>query len=376
VQSTRLQTQLERVLLELMDDSSGSRSGLSYTTDGPLEAFVHYIYAEYWADDLQHDRFVPEVCIRSHFTSDVVWEYGGAARLAAIPAIGRYHGHDGIAAALDAFGRMLKVTRWEARSIVLTPTVEGECTAFIDLSAEYEIRESGRVLALDEVHVLQILHRGPTDEPQVASVRIHFDEMKLLQHLPKPTNSMIVLICGPSGCGKSTLAKALADEQPAVVVNQDTYFMSEFTAYSVRQSDAHESPASVDWNSLRCNVVQAAAASQLVIVEGHVVACNDELVAMADLCVVLRCTRETGRDRRVHRRERPPEELAELSQYYDTWVWPAFERYAAPALANLMGQSQQNKGKPVCMELDVSDGRPVVEHASEVQTQLRKLQLH
>jgi len=32
-----------------------------------IEAFVRYIYEEYWADDLVHDRFVPTPCIIGTF---------------------------------------------------------------------------------------------------------------------------------------------------------------------------------------------------------------------------------------------------------------------------------------------------------------------
>ena len=28
------------------------------------EAFVNYIYTEYWEDDLVHDRFTPDPCIQ------------------------------------------------------------------------------------------------------------------------------------------------------------------------------------------------------------------------------------------------------------------------------------------------------------------------
>ena len=170
-----------------------SASGLTYEMDGPLEHFVRYIYEEYWADDLKHDKFVPEQCIRSHFATDVVWEYGGSSASPLLPIAGRYHGHEGMSAALSAFGQLLKVKVWEANAIVLAPSgagTSGEVTAFVDLSAEYEIRESGTPIALDEVHVLRLAMGGREKEPQILGVRILFDELALATAIA-PQNSML-----------------------------------------------------------------------------------------------------------------------------------------------------------------------------------------
>ena len=162
-----------------------SASGLAYTLDGPIDEFVRYIYAEYWADDLINDKFVPDECICKHFSEDISWEYGGACTNEMLPIAGRYTGHAGMSSALKLYGELLRVKRWETKSIVLTPDdpTERKVSAFIELSVDYEVRASGTPLSLQEVHVLRINRRGTEDEPQITSVRIMFDELAMSEAL-------------------------------------------------------------------------------------------------------------------------------------------------------------------------------------------------
>ncbi|CAE7319345.1 unnamed protein product [Symbiodinium natans] len=69
--------------------------------------------------------------------------------------------------------------------------------------------------------------------------------------------------------------------------------------------------------------------------EGHLLALDEELVSAARLCVILTSTAEVCKSRRLNRRPRPAEELQELEDYFDKYVWPSFVRYGQPALAAL-----------------------------------------
>ncbi|CAE8695947.1 unnamed protein product, partial [Polarella glacialis] len=143
----------------------------------------------------------------------------------------------------------------------------------------------------------------------------------------------LILVCGPSGCGKSTLAEALAfSVQGVALVQQDQFFTRPFVSYSDRSDDSFEGPAHIDWEGLRHSVQLKVESAALVIVEGHLVAVDQELVAMATLVVTLRCPQDVCKDQRLRRRPRPPQETEELSKYIDRFVWPAFLLYGLPAL--------------------------------------------
>jgi len=195
-----------------------------------------------------------------------------------------------------------------------------------------------------------------------------FDELEeFYMNLLEATPGCVVLICGPSGCGKSTLALALAAAAaplPAAVVGQDAYFARPFAPYSCRVDDSFEGPEHVDWERLRLAVSEHAKSHRLVAVEGHIVAADAALVAMADLCVILECSHDVCRQRRVNRRERKPEEKLELSKYFDDFVWPAFLKYGLPALGSLQ-RSCDASGTPV-VKLDVAGSRPTQQLVHEI----------
>lgn len=163
-----------------------SASGLSYSPDS-LKEFVRYIYAEYWADDLVHDRFVPTPCILAHFGPSVSWEYGSPVRSEGVPLIGCYEGHDGMSSFLENFGKTVKVNRWELVTLGLSDEEEllddgVVATAFVELDADYTIRRTSRRLKLNEVHVIKLGKRGD-GEPQILGVRILFHTNALLDAL-------------------------------------------------------------------------------------------------------------------------------------------------------------------------------------------------
>eukprot|EP00656_Telonema_subtile_P024385 TRINITY_DN2654_c0_g1_i3.p1 TRINITY_DN2654_c0_g1~~TRINITY_DN2654_c0_g1_i3.p1 ORF type:complete len:240 (+),score=51.34 TRINITY_DN2654_c0_g1_i3:25-744(+) len=152
-------------------------SGLSYTQED-VYSFVRYIYAEYWADDLKNDRFVPDVCIRGHFDADVRWTYGGPTANPRLPLVGEYTGHDGMSAFLGGFGELFQVDRWEASKLSLVDGPDGEVIAYVELDAQYRLRDTGVTVHLDELHTLKV-RKNHEGEPQICSVRILFDQPAL-----------------------------------------------------------------------------------------------------------------------------------------------------------------------------------------------------
>lgn len=178
--------------------------------------------------------------------------------------------------------------------------------------------------------------------------------------------SPVFLVCGPSGSGKSTLSAALAELlSGAIVISQDNYFIKRFSAYSTRTDDSHEAPSNLAWDAIHFDVEKLQTQhSSAVIVEGHLVATDAVLVAMAVCCVVLRCTQADSRARRMHRRSRTP--ALELGQYLDDWVWPSFLRYGQPALDALEAHCRHT-GVCLCY-IDGTDGRTAADYAADVRT--------
>lgn len=149
----------------------------------------------------------------------------------------------------------------------------------------------------------------------------------------KISRGRLILVCGASGSGKSSLAEALGEAIGcANILHQDNYFLKPFLSYKERVDDSFEGPAHVDWPRLRRDVREALEKSDKSIVEGHLVAADEELAHQASLVVLLRCPPELCKTRRLQCRPREVAEAQELSDYIDRFVLPAFLKYGQPAL--------------------------------------------
>ncbi|CAL1169244.1 unnamed protein product [Cladocopium goreaui] len=162
----------------------------------------------------------------------------------------------------------------------------------------------------------------------------------------KISRGRLILVCGASGSGKSSLAEALGEAIGcANILHQDNYFLKPFLSYKERVDDSFEGPAHVDWPRLRRDVREALEKSDKSIVEGHLVAADEESAYAAARCdqwlrqcdnaslvVLLRCPPELCKTRRLQRRPREVAEAQELSDYIDRFVLPAFLKYGQPAL--------------------------------------------
>ena len=152
---------------------------------------------------------------------------------------------------------------------------------------------------------------------------------------------MLLLLCGPSGVGKSTIVEQLAlpDDE---VLHQDSFFAAPFLSYTdaLRLGATHaESPSHIDFESLRKAVSQACERCDgHVIVEGHMLLHDAQLVQMAHQVVLLDASSEACAARRIGRRSRTADENAELELYYQTFVAPANAQYNLPVVAALKHQ--------------------------------------
>lgn len=184
-----------------------------------------------------------------------------------------------------------------------------------------------------------------------------------------PKRQLLILITGPSGSGKSSLAQnllqALLDHKQqqqhgsisSKIFHQDDYFTQSFLPYKDRTDFSYEDDSCIDWDSMSnhinewfdCNNKDL---DRIAIVEGHMVAAEYQRWTCCTthndtVAIVLRCTKQTCLARRLHRRQRTPEEFEELESYIQTYVWPAFETIGRPAMGAMKNQMQQQRGSSV-----------------------------
>jgi uridine kinase len=176
-----------------------------------------------------------------------------------------------------------------------------------------------------------------------------------------------ILLCGPSGAGKSTLATALGAALGATsdVIRQDDAFTQPFLAVELRSDDSYESPEHIDWKDIS-TLVRASKDRRAghVVVEGHLVATDASLVALATAFVVVTAHPGVCKARRLERRERTPEETTLLSRYIDEFVTPSRQRYLAPALERL-AVTARTRGVPL-VRVDTTVAPPIDECVANV----------
>ena len=134
------------------------------------------------------------------------------------------------------------------------------------------------------------------------------------------------------------------------MVSQDNHFTVPFAPYAQRQDDTWERPSIIDFGGIRREVSEKKKVGP-VILEGHLVANDAELVDAATMVIILDLPRDVCRERRVHRRPRPAADIAELAKHYDGVVWPSYLKYGQPALRSLAARCSAS-GVPMLQEDD------------------------
>lgn len=186
-------------------------------------------------------------------------------------------------------------------------------------------------------------------------------------------NLHTIFITGASGCGKSTIAsnlgKALERKNVCVTLfNQDDYFTMPFIPYKDRHDISYETNSGIDFRKLKSDIENKASdmiarnrtlppnpdkstllTDIVIIVEGHMLGAAAEMLcdscativdgemvkSLSTLCVLIQCSREKCKQRRLERRNRSEEDWEELNQYIDKYVWVGFEQFGVPALDSL-----------------------------------------
>lgn len=136
---------------------------------------------------------------------------------------------------------------------------------------------------------------------------------------------MIILLGGAPASGKSTMSVKLAKQTNSVIVPQDSFYDCEFTFSPFNTKGELEQPDIVDWKRLIA-VVSKVSNEVNVIVEGHCIYSNRELVSIADKCYFINIEYEQCREKYIKRYETyDSEELK--GDYFDNYVWPIHKKY-------------------------------------------------
>ena len=176
------------------------------------------------------------------------------------------------------------------------------------------------------------------------------------------STQLLCLITGPSGSGKTSIALGLeklvraytdsVTDSPnitgsggtkhtaVILLHQDNYFVKPFLPYKQRKDDSYENNSGIDWDRLmsdiHCHISKHPAS--IIIVEGHLLG-DASAVFFGNfagccniLAVMITCSTECCKYRRLQRRPRSDDERHELTTYIDNFVLPSFLKYGVGAM--------------------------------------------
>ena len=116
-----------------------------------------------------------------------------------------------------------------------------------------------------------------------------------------------------------------------------------------------------------------------ILVEGHMLgaACAMFLKAFGGtasiLIVSMDCSKETSKQRRLHRRERSEEETKVLSDYIERYVWPAYLQCGVPALQTLRSCATANPDRDIqFLDLSAENVDSLTQNIQLVLSKLKK----
>jgi SAM-dependent methyltransferase len=182
----------------------------------------------------------------------------------------------------------------------------------------------------------------------------------------------VVLISGSSGSGKSTIARGVVNSLPktSTLFQQDNYFTTPFMPYCQRSDDSHEDGSGIDWPRLVHDMEAccsdfthdiSCSLDHVLVVEGHMLGAASDLLfgsfkGRANFLVVLiQCTQQVCKTRRLTRRGRDKVEWEELSEYFDNFVWPSFLKVGIPVLEVLREAATNRRVKVLELDTNATD---------------------
>lgn len=152
-------------------------------------------------------------------------------------------------------------------------------------------------------------------------------------------SSLVVGITGGSGSGKSTLCKELVKR---LGEDQVTYIPLDY--YMIRNGGTNNAPEAIDFTCCNKDLDQLLSghdvnkadntvykAKEIVLIEGHLIMANPELVSKLDLSIYLDLDQEERLLRRIERNVARGMELQGIIDWYRQDVKDNFTKYVEPA---------------------------------------------
>jgi uridine kinase len=149
---------------------------------------------------------------------------------------------------------------------------------------------------------------------------------------------MLILITGAAGSGKTTISSLLSKTDKCIVVSQDSFYDCKFDLFPFDKNKGNEFelPDIINWEKL-LNVVKVLIKENVrVIVEGHCVCENEDLMTMADYVFFLSIPKKLCKDRFMKRNSDnlSKQQLDIKEKYFEDYTWVTHVIYTNKIIKN------------------------------------------
>ncbi len=138
---------------------------------------------------------------------------------------------------------------------------------------------------------------------------------------------MIIAIGGVSQAGKTTLANRLkakfeTEGKTVDIFQLDDFVKSKDELPTINDTIDWEHPDGIDYKSFNETLQLASGRYDIIIAEGHLIYCNDDLNKIFDKCIFLEIDRNTFLERR-----RKETRWGEEPEWYYDHVWTSYTQF-------------------------------------------------
>lgn len=139
---------------------------------------------------------------------------------------------------------------------------------------------------------------------------------------------MIVLLTGAPASGKTTVSGLLSKLGKFIIVPQDAFYNVSFTTKPEESQLKLEGCDIINWSRL-LDVVVSCSKYTNVLVEGHCIMDNQELVKLADYCFFINMDKNTCKTRYMNRfsEQYTQKQLQKKDKYFESHVWVNHSNY-------------------------------------------------
>ena len=145
---------------------------------------------------------------------------------------------------------------------------------------------------------------------------------------------MLIGIGGVSRAGKSTLAKLIAQAllekgKSVEIIHQDEWVINEVDLPRIRDKADWETPESIDWPTIKIEIVLSLKQNDIVLLEGLFCFSNSKVLQMMNRKYFVRISKKLFKQRKIEdlRWGGIPE-----PSWYIEHIWTAYKKFGSPIL--------------------------------------------